>query len=97
MNRSQSQIERFFNRCPRCRRVECVCESRQAVLGMLRWPMTVLTVIAGLGVGWLYYHRVTFDEPLFFLMEFIVNLPLLFAFFLFLMLLCFTVSLWVKR
>ena len=59
--------------------------------------MTVLTIVAGAGVLWLYYHRVTFDEPLFFLMEFIVNLPLLFAFFLFLMLLCFTVSLWVRR
>ena len=59
--------------------------------------MTILTVIAGAGVGWLYYHRVTFGEPLFFLIEIIANLPLLFAAFLFLMLLCFTISLWIRR
>jgi hypothetical protein len=59
--------------------------------------MTVLTVIAGVGVVWLYYHRVTFEEPLFFIAEFIFNLPLLFAAFLFLMLLFFTVSLWLRR
>ena len=59
--------------------------------------MTVLTVIAGVGVVWLYHHRVTFDEPLFFIAEFIFNLPLLFAAFLFLMLLCLTLSLWLKR
>lgn len=59
--------------------------------------MTVLTVIAGAGVMWLYYHRVTFDEPLFFIAEFIFNLPLLVAAFLFLMLLGFTLSLWLRR
>ena len=59
--------------------------------------MTVLTVMAGVGVGWLYYHRIRFDEPLFFLMEIIANVPLLFAVFLFLMLLCYTISLWVKK
>jgi hypothetical protein len=59
--------------------------------------MTILTVVAGAGVGWLYYHRITFKEPLFFLMEIFVNLPLIFAFSLFLVLLFYTVSLWIKR
>lgn len=97
VSRSPNEIERFFRRCPRCRQADCVCERRRAALAALRWPTTVLTVIAGVGVVWLYHYRVTFDEPLFFLMEFLANLPLLLAAFLFLMLLCFSVSLWLKR
>jgi ABC-type dipeptide/oligopeptide/nickel transport system permease subunit len=62
-----------------------------------RLVYTILTVVVGGVTGWLYYRRTTFDEPLFFILEFIVNLPLIISFLVFLTLLSFTLGQWFKR
>jgi len=90
-------IERLFTRCQVCHQHDCTCATRKRLLTITRLILTTLTAVAGGATVWLYLHRTTFDEPLFFILEFIVNLPLIISFIVFLALLSFTISWWIKR
>jgi hypothetical protein len=87
----------LFTRCEVCRQIDCVCATRKKVMTITRVVLTTLTAVAGGATVWLYLHRTTFDEPLFFILEFIVNLPLIISFFVFFALLSFTIHWWIKR
>ena len=90
-------IELLLMRCQVCRQLDCACATRKRALAVTRLILTTLTTISGGATVWLYLRRTTFDEPLFFILEFIVNIPLIFSFFVFLALLSFTIGWWFKR
>ena len=90
-------VELLLARCRVCHQLDCVCATRRRALTITRLILAALTAVAGGATVWLYLRRTTFDEPLFFILEFIVNLPLIISFFVFLILLSFTISWWIKR
>lgn len=59
--------------------------------------LIALTVVAGLASVWFYINRVTFDEPLFFIAEFLFNLPLIISLIAFVALLLTTAARFQKR
>ena len=94
---SSPKFDHLFTRCPKCQQLECICATRKRLTGAAQAILLAMTAISGAATLWLYANRVTFDEPLFFIAEFIVNLPLVFSFCLVVFLLGLTVSYWLKN
>jgi len=58
--------------------------------------LITLTTLSAISTVWFYIHRITFDEPLFFIAEFLFNIPLIFSVMMFMFLLSTTIG-WMLR